>query len=146
MARKKVDIGSNKLTNDDAYTMRMRGGKSGGGKGPLLQNNISGTLTASNDQVLFQSMSVDDDSADCTKDTKLYVVRRLTPREFERLQGMPDDYTLVPYNGKPIERCPDYLRYRAIGNSMAVNVMRWIGECVATVDALLLATEERASE
>lgn len=57
-----------------------------------------------------------------------YAVRRLTPRECERLMGMPDDWTKVPYRGKPAEECPDTPRYKAIGNSMAVNVMRWIGE------------------
>lgn len=56
------------------------------------------------------------------------VVRRLTPRECERLQGFPDDWTLIPYKGKPAEECPDGPRYKAIGNSMAVPVMRWIGE------------------
>ena len=56
-----------------------------------------------------------------------YAVRRLTPRECERLMGMPDDWTRVPYRGKPAEECPDTPRYKAIGNSMAVNVMRWIG-------------------
>ena len=55
------------------------------------------------------------------------VVRRLTPRECERLMGMPDDWTRVPYRGKPAEECPDTPRYKAIGNSMAVNVMRWLG-------------------
>jgi len=55
-------------------------------------------------------------------------VRRLTPRECERLQGFPDDWTLIPYRGKPAEQCPDSPRYSAIGNSMCVNVMRWIGE------------------
>ena len=57
-----------------------------------------------------------------------YVVRRLTPRECERLMGMPDDWTRIPYRGKPAEECPDTPRYKAIGNSMAVNVMRWLGE------------------
>jgi DNA (cytosine-5)-methyltransferase 1 len=52
-------------------------------------------------------------------------VRRLTPRECERLQGFPDDYTQIPYRGKPAADGP---RYKALGNSMAVNVMRWIGE------------------
>lgn len=52
-------------------------------------------------------------------------VRRLTPRECERLQGFPDDYTLIPYRGKPAS---DTARYRALGNSMAVPVMRWIGK------------------
>ena len=51
-------------------------------------------------------------------------VRRLTPRECERLQGFPDDYTLIPYRGKPAAGGP---RYKALGNSMAVPVMRWIG-------------------
>ena len=64
------------------------------------------------------------------------VVRRLTPRECERLQGMPDDWTRVPYRGKPAEDCPDGPRYKAIGNSMAVPVMRWIGERIAMVDKL----------
>lgn len=54
-------------------------------------------------------------------------VRRLTPRECERLQGFPDDYTLVQYKGKPMADGP---RYRMLGNSMAVNVMGWIGQRV----------------
>ena len=57
-------------------------------------------------------------------------VRRLTPRECERLQGFPDDYTLVEYRGKPAADGP---RYKALGNSMAVPVMRWIGERVERV-------------
>jgi DNA (cytosine-5)-methyltransferase 1 len=64
-------------------------------------------------------------------------VRRLTPRECERLQGMPDDHTRIPWRGKPAEECPDTPRYKAIGNSMAVPVMRWIGERIQMVDELL---------
>jgi DNA (cytosine-5)-methyltransferase 1 len=60
-------------------------------------------------------------------------VRRLTPRECERLQGFPDDYTLIPYRGKPAADGP---RYKALGNSMAVPVMRWIGERIAAVKAI----------
>lgn len=56
------------------------------------------------------------------------VVRRLTPTECERLQGFPDGWTKIPYKGKPANECPDGPRYKAIGNSMAVPVMRWIGE------------------
>jgi len=52
-------------------------------------------------------------------------VRRLTPRECERLQGFPDDWTLVPHRGKPAADGP---RYKALGNSMACNCMAWIGE------------------
>lgn len=57
-------------------------------------------------------------------------VRRLTPRECERLQGFPDDWTLIPYRGK---QAADGPRYAALGNSMAVPVMRWIGEQLAMV-------------
>ena len=54
-------------------------------------------------------------------------VRRLTPVECERLQGMADNYTLIPWRGKPASECPDGPRYKAIGNSKAVSVVRWIG-------------------
>ncbi|OUE60132.1 phage N-6-adenine-methyltransferase [Citrobacter amalonaticus] len=59
-------------------------------------------------------------------------VRRLTPVECERLQGFPDDHTLIAWRGKDAAECPDGPRYKAIGNSMAVPVMRWIGERIAS--------------
>jgi len=62
-------------------------------------------------------------------------VRRLTPREFERLQAFPDDYTLIPWRKKPADQCPDGPRYKALGNSMAVNCMEWIGERIAAYEA-----------
>jgi DNA (cytosine-5)-methyltransferase 1 len=62
-------------------------------------------------------------------------VRRLTPRECERLQGFPDDYTMIPWRKKQAQDCPDGPRYKALGNSMAVNCMAWIGERIAAVDA-----------
>lgn len=58
-------------------------------------------------------------------------VRRLTPIECERLQGFPDNHTLICWRGKDADECPDGPRYKAIGNSMAVPVMRWIGEHIA---------------
>ena len=60
-------------------------------------------------------------------------VRRLTPRECERLQGFADDYTLVPFRGKP---AADGNRYKALGNSMAVPVMRWLGERIQYIDGI----------
>lgn len=54
-------------------------------------------------------------------------VRRLTPEECERLQGFPDNHTRIPWKGKPASDCPDGPRYRALGNSMAVPVIAWIG-------------------
>lgn len=65
-----------------------------------------------------------------------WAVRRLTPRECERLQGFPDDWTLIPWKGRPAEECPDGPRYKAIGNSMAVPVMRWLGERIAMADEI----------
>lgn len=63
-------------------------------------------------------------------------VRRLTPRECERLQGFPDDFTLIPWRGKPASDCPDGPRYKALGNSMAVPCMAWIGQRIAAVEAI----------
>jgi site-specific DNA-cytosine methylase len=60
------------------------------------------------------------------------VVRRLTPMECERLQGFPDGWTDIPYRGKP---APDGPRYKALGNSMAVPVIRWLGERIMAVEA-----------
>jgi len=64
-------------------------------------------------------------------------VRRLTVRECERLQGFPDDYSKIAYRNRPAEDCPDGPRYRALGNSWAVPVVRWIG---ARIDAALRST------
>lgn len=58
-------------------------------------------------------------------------VRRLTPRECERLQGFPDDYTLIPWKRKPASECPDGPRYKALGNSWAVPCAAWIGRRIA---------------
>lgn len=136
-------------------TMLVRCGCAGGGKGALIQDDVSATLATSNTQTLFQPVCMMGDHGKAAVDVDVagtltaydakgapsvadgYTVRRLTPRECERLQGMPDDHTLVPYRGKPAEECPDTPRYKAIGNSMAVNVMRWIGERIAAVDATL---------
>jgi DNA (cytosine-5)-methyltransferase 1 len=68
-------------------------------------------------------------------------VRRLTPRECERLQGFPDDYTLISYRGRLAADGP---RYRALGNSMAVPVMRWIGERIAVVHQIVMHRNEAA--
>ena len=60
--------------------------------------------------------------------TTPYTIRKITPAECERLQGFPDNYTQIPWRNKSTEDCPDSSRYKAIGNSMAVPVMRWIGQ------------------
>lgn len=66
-------------------------------------------------------------------------VRRLTPRECERLQGFEDDYTNIPWRKSPT--APDGPRYKALGNSMAVPVMHWIGERIDMVEQITSAKE-----
>ena len=65
--------------------------------------------------------------------TPSMAVRRLTPEECEKLQGFEPGYTLVTYRKKSASDGP---RYKALGNSMAVNCMRWIGRRIAAVEAL----------
>ena len=96
-----------------------------GGKGALTSKEVAFTLSATQDQMLMQG--VDDGK---------YIVRRLTPRETERLQGFPDDWTKVPYRGKPAEECPDTPRYKAMGNSMSTTVMRMLGRRIEAFDTL----------
>lgn len=183
---------------DKAYTMVVRCGCEGGGKGALVAEDISMTLSTSNTQTLFQPaeqvVCLADDNAKAACDVNLagvlkvggsapivsksepvycrasgmanaeqmqdccptmtarqhkdppilfpngdaagsrMVVRRLTPVECERLQGFPDNWTRIPWRGKDEEECPDSPRYKAIGNSMAVPVMHWIGERIARVE------------
>ena len=98
-----------------AHAFKIRSGCEGGGKGYLGQDNKAFTLSTHQDQQIFHQMAV----------------RRLTPRECERLQGFPDDYTKIPYRNKDSDKCPDSPRYKALGNSWAVPVVRWIGERIA---------------
>lgn len=103
--------------------VRMREGCAGGGKGPLVQRDVSGTLAMSGG-----------------------VVRKLTPLECERLQGMPDGWTRVPWRGRSASECPNAPRYRAIGNSMAVPVMRWIGRRIDACDRFYDTHHDRLAD
>lgn len=89
--------------------VRMREGKEGGGKGPLVSEDKSLTLATANDQVLSTPTQV----------------RRLTPVECARLQGFPDNYLDITYRGKP---AADGNKYKALGNSWAVPCVRYIAE------------------
>lgn len=89
-----------------AHTFKVRCGCDGGGKGYLGQDEKTYTLSTTQDQHLFNNMAV----------------RKLTPIECEKLQGFLPGYTNIK------ENCPDGPRYKAMGNSMAVPVMKWIGE------------------
>lgn len=92
------------------------------GEDALIQRDMSATLSTHNTQTLITG----------GREKRSLTVRRLTPRECERLQGFPDDYTDIPYRNK--EHAPDGPRYGALGNSMAVPVMRWIGERIRMVE------------
>ena len=110
-----------------AYAVRMREGKPGGVKGPLVQTDVSGTLKVGGGPPIVLHVS------DCTPmvlyDGLMWTVRRLMPIECERLQGFPDGWTDIPWHGK--DSAPDGPRYKALGNSMCVQVMRWIGKRIA---------------
>ncbi|WP_216847018.1 DNA cytosine methyltransferase [Granulicella sp. L60] len=93
----------------------------------------SGELTASTDVAGTLQRGGEGGRVDGVM-TPQMAVRRLTPRECERLQGFPADYTLVEYRGKMAADGP---RYKALGNSMAVPVMHWIGRRIAAVDQVL---------
>ena len=95
-----------------AHAFKIRGGSGNGGKGYLGQDEQAFTLSTLQDQQIFQQMAV----------------RRLTPVECERLQGFPNNYTNIK------EKCPDGPRYKALGNSMAVPVMKWIGTRIQMVE------------
>lgn len=106
-----------------AYRAGIKIGEAETREDALVSDEVSLTLSTSNTQTLFSEEGGD------------MVVRRLTPRECERLQGFPSDWTKIPYRGKPADECPDGPRYKAIGNSMAVPVMRFIGERIAMAEA-----------
>ena len=114
--------------NDTAGSLKVAGGKPGQGYPAVL----APTLTATNDPSRSpQSSEITAQVAAVTATTMQ--VRRLTPVECERLQGFPDGYTDIRPRGKDT---PDGPRYKALGNSMAVPVMRWIGERIEAVDKL----------
>jgi len=95
---------------------------------------VAPSLTASNDP------SRSPQSSEVTQQvtavhSAIMQVRRLTPVECERLQGFPDGYTNIPWRQKA--ESPDGPRYKALGNSMAVNVMSWIGERINRCDSIM---------
>ena len=111
--------------------LRMREGKPGGGKGPLISEDRSLTLATANDQTLFMfshTQGLDIQASEEVSPTLRKegggmatqyesVVRRLTPVECERLQGFPDSWT---------EGQSDSTRYKQMGNAVAVPVVEWL--------------------
>jgi DNA (cytosine-5)-methyltransferase 1 len=156
----RANMGDNQVAT--AHAWKMRYGKEGGGKGYLGSDELAFTLSTMQDQQIAysfdslasNSMKSSNPVSGCrevelskTIDTtypcpsknqggigimQSMAVRRLTPMECERLQGFPDNYTNIK------ENCPDGPRYKAMGNSMAVPVMQWIGKRIQMVEDGLL--------
>lgn len=120
------------VTGDITHTLKadgFDGSEDGTGRGqPIVTCDVVGTMSACGATAKkhgFGWGQQDWESGYCQPHSS--AVRRLTPTECERLQGFPDNYTLIPWRGKPADECPDGPRYKAIGNSKAVPVVRWIG-------------------
>lgn len=140
---------------DAAHAFKVRGGCEGGGKGYLGSDEVAFTISTHQDQHIFSEPAIGW-SEELTASIDLAgtlqrggsggrhdgvmeptsTVRRLTPVECERLQGFPDNFTAIPWRKKGAEDCPDGPRYKALGNSMAVPVMRWIGERIQTIEEI----------
>lgn len=178
-----------------AHVLKIRGGRPGGGKGALVGDDLSFTISTHQDQTLFQpigfcpgvsttgQLTVNEGFSPTIRalansntpavvmegNVSKYVVRRLTPVECERLQGEPDGHTdltgcdvdavtdrvaaSLGYDeeqkrklrrkvAKWSQECPDGPRYKAIGNSFATPVVRWIGERIQMVDKIIHEKEE----
>jgi hypothetical protein len=119
------------ISSTDGSTHCMGTGSSRGDA--TIAVAVAPSLTATNDPSRSpQSSEVTQQVAAVHASTM--TVRRLSARECERLQGFPDDWTLIPWRKKPAEECPDGPRYKALGNSMACNCMAWIGERIAAYE------------
>jgi DNA (cytosine-5)-methyltransferase 1 len=141
------------VVNLQPIAFKVRGGCEGGGKGYLGQEDQAFTISTMQDQQIAQPIAVDVYNQKTTGDKfgvvreqhgtnmnavlRSMAIRRLTPKECERLQGFPDDWTKIPYRNKEADQCPDGPRYKACGNSMAVPVMRWIGERINLIESML---------
>ena len=134
----KAGVGTNVL----AHAFKVRGGCAGGGKGYLGSDELAFTISTAQDQQIavdtYNGTVQGNVSATLTSASGIsnatgpkvmqhMAVRRLTPMECERLQGFPDNYTNTPTSS-------DSTRYKALGNSMAVPVMKWIGQRINMVE------------
>lgn len=117
----------------------------GGGNVPFVQNieavafqpgNLARRAGSDPSTEVFPTLSKDSGDQNPHVATPM-AVRRLTPEECELLQGFPKNHTRISWRGKPASECPDGPRYKAIGNSMAVNCMAWIGRRIQLVDDLV---------
>lgn len=130
--------------HDVAPTIAARFG-TGGGNVPFVQDitavafqpgNLARRAGSDPSTEVFPTLSKDSGDQNPHVATPM-AVRRLLPSECEALQGFPKDWTRISWKGKPAEQCPDGPRYKAIGNSMATNCMKWIGRRIQLVDDII---------
>lgn len=129
-----VDVYNQKIDGDKAATLtKACGGTNTSGAKVMAVDCYNKTINEKS-QAISSSASDINHTGGVINPKDRMAVRRLTPRECERLQGFPDDHTLIPWRNKPADQCPDGPRYKALGNSMAVPCMRWIGERIARAE------------
>jgi DNA (cytosine-5)-methyltransferase 1 len=132
-----ADCFNGTLTGQVAATLGANSGQSANHAGPAVLQPVAfqpGNLTrgagSPPSSEVFPTLKSDHGRGASDQQPHVFAamqVRRLTPTECERLQGFPDNYTAIPWRGKPASECPDGPRYKALGNSWAVPVVRWIG-------------------
>lgn len=137
---KHTGMGSGETQNPAyvAHAFKVRGGsevETGAVAQPIAVDCYNQTINEHTTQTIGSSASDVNHYGAVLQPTM--AIRRLTPTETERLQGFPDGWTKIPYRNKPEDQCPDGPRYKACGNSMAVPVMRWIGQRIEMVEELL---------
>ena len=125
-----TDCYNGAITGEVAATIGTPG-SSVNASGPTVMQPVAPALTASNDPSRSPQSSEVTQQVTAVHSVTMQV-RRLTPTECERLQGFPDGYTNIPWRKK--DEAPDGPRYKALGNSMAVPCMAWIGQRIAEVD------------
>lgn len=129
-----VSFGSNMSEPDvlENIAPTVKVGGSGCSNPPAVAYGVKTSHTKSNGWGIQENRTHTLDASGSTHTVATEkLVRRLTPIEVERLQGFPDDYTNIPWRGKT---APDSRRYKAMGNSMAVPVMRWLGQRIADIE------------
>ena len=129
-----------KEMGDTCQTVTSRWG-TGGGNTPIVTQPMAFDLAQITSKTNRSKVEPLLPASTISKNSQMHIannvmVRKLTPIECERLQGFPDNYTQIAWRNKPADQCPDGHRYKALGNSMAVPVMRWIGQRIATVSKL----------
>ena len=112
---------------DVCATDKAQNGRGGGDEGAAYSTKLHNTGSNNAGKIFEERTTCLDANSPPPALLTSMQVRRLTPVECERLQGFPDGYTAIPWGKKPASKCPDGKRYKALGNSWAVPVVRWIG-------------------